>query len=97
MRYFAKVVEGIVVNTIVTDGDSFEDYIEFSETEEFRYNPAVKGGLYNSQSDAFINPKPYTSWTLNQETFKWEAPVAKPQGPAAWDETNQVWNTPDEA
>jgi hypothetical protein len=45
--------------------------------------------------DAFISPKPLPSWTLNADTLKWEAPIPKPAGPAAWDEISQVWNTPD--
>ena len=57
----------------------------------FRY--AGIGYTYNSELDAFISPKPYPSWSLDNETADWEAPVPKPEGHLwAWDEDGQVWN-----
>jgi hypothetical protein len=44
----------------------------------FRKNHAGIGYTYDSQRDAFISPKPYNSWILNETTCLWEAPVAYP-------------------
>ena len=53
----------------------------------FRKNYAGKGFVYDYARDAFIPPKPYNSWTLNETTCGWEAPVAYPD-----DEKNYEWN-----
>lgn len=45
----------------------------------FRKNYAGIGFTYDAQRDAFIPPKPFPSWILNEETCLWEAPVPKPQ------------------
>ena len=44
----------------------------------FRKNHAGIDYTYDSQRDAFIPPKPYNSWILNEQTCLWEAPVAYP-------------------
>jgi len=44
----------------------------------FRKNHAGIGYTYDSQRDAFIAPKPYNSWILNEDTCLWNAPVAYP-------------------
>ena len=50
------------------------------------------GYTYNSGLDAFITPKPFPSWSLNEETTEWEAPVAYPaEGSYSWDEDGQSW------
>ena len=45
----------------------------------FRKNYAGIGYYYDQTRDAFIAPKFYESWVLNEETCEWEAPVAKPE------------------
>ena len=58
-----------------------------------RKNYAGKGYTYDTKRDAFIPPKPYPSWTLNEETCLWEAPIPHPQGKARnWNEENQSWD-----
>lgn len=59
----------------------------------FRKNYAVIGGIYDPIRDAFIHPKPYGSWILNEETCLWEAPTAKPTegGPWTWIEEDLNW------
>ena len=52
-----------------------------------RKNYAGIGDTYDEDRDAFIAPKPYPSWTLNETTCRWEAPVPLPD-----DENNYVWN-----
>ena len=58
----------------------------------FRKNHAGIGFTYDETRDAFIPPKPYNSWILNESTCLWEAPVPKPEGRGyKWDEQEQVW------
>lgn len=59
----------------------------------FRKNYAGIGFTYDPQLDAFIPPKPYESWTLNNETCLWEPPVPMPQDGFKydWDETTKLW------
>jgi hypothetical protein len=44
----------------------------------FRKNHAGIGYTYDENRDAFIPPKPFNSWVLNEQTCTWNAPVAKP-------------------
>ena len=59
----------------------------------FRKNYAGIGYTYDASRDAFIPPKRYTSWTLNESTCEWEAPIAYPSNgkPYKWDETTTSW------
>jgi len=63
----------------------------------FRKNYAGVGWKYDQTRDAFILPKPYSSWTLNETTCNWEAPVAYPDDGQkySWNETNQTWDLVD--
>lgn len=45
----------------------------------FRKNYAGIGYTFNAGIDAFVPPKPYASWVLNNETAQWDAPVAMPE------------------
>ena len=60
----------------------------------FRKNYPGQGFKYDQTKDAFIPPKPYPSWTLNETTCLWEAPVIKPNDGQkySWNETNQTWD-----
>ena len=60
----------------------------------FRKNFAGKGYTYDASKDAFIPPKPYNSWTLNETTCLWESPVAKPGGDNIyeWNEDTTSWD-----
>jgi hypothetical protein len=44
----------------------------------FRGNYAGKGDVYDTVNDVFYPPQPYPSWTLNTNTWSWEAPVERP-------------------
>jgi hypothetical protein len=59
----------------------------------FRKNYAGIGYTYDAGRDAFIPPKPWASWTLNETTCQWEAPVAYPSDGKryGWFEPNQQW------
>ena len=56
-----------------------------------RKNYAGIGFTYDAELDAFIPPKPFDSWILNQETCQWQAPVPRPQGNYRWDEDSVSW------
>ena len=66
----------------------------------FRKNYAGLGYTYDAQRDAFIPPKPYASWVLNETTCLWNAPVAMPsdagQGEPpkmyTWNENTTSWD-----
>ena len=45
-----------------------------------RYNYAGIGHTYDKDNDAFIPPKPYDSFVLNTETFRWKPPIPYPEG-----------------
>ena len=59
----------------------------------FRKNYAGIGYTYDEERDAFIPPTPFASWSLNEATCLWEAPVDYPDEDIlyTWDEANQVW------
>ena len=63
----------------------------------FRKNHAGIGFKYDQTRDAFIAPKPYNSWILNETTCLWEAPVALPdiENRYNWNEINQNWDLVD--
>jgi hypothetical protein len=57
-----------------------------------RKNYAGIGYSYDSSRDAFIPPKPYASWLLNEDTCLWESPVAMPNdGQYIWNESSLNW------
>lgn len=59
----------------------------------FRKNYAGIGYTYDAERDAFIPPRPYPSWLLDDSTCDWQPPVAYPQDGEryVWDETIQTW------
>lgn len=59
-----------------------------------RKNYAGIGFTYDSGRDAFIPPKPYASWTLNETTCQWEAPTAMPAdgNMYEWNESTTSWD-----
>ena len=59
----------------------------------FRKNHAGIGMTYDQTRDAFIAPKPFNSWILNENTCLWDAPVARPNDNNiySWNEENQNW------
>ena len=58
-----------------------------------RKNYAGIGYTYDRVRDAFIPPKPYASWVLNEETCLWDAPTPYPTNGKTynWDENTQQW------
>jgi hypothetical protein len=64
-----------------------------SYSGSFRKNFAGIGYTYNADLDAFIPPKPYPSWVLDDATCQWKAPVPMPQDGELyeWDEAAGEW------
>ena len=103
MSHFAKIDNNkIITEVIVAEqdfinsgaiGDSFR-WIQTSYNNNFRKNYAKVGGTYDVERDAFIPPKPYASWTLNESTCQWEAPVAHPNDGKKyeWNEATTSWD-----
>jgi hypothetical protein len=60
----------------------------------YRKNYAGIGYRYDETLDAFIPPRPYASWVLNEDTCLWEAPVPYPEGDGmyVWNEDEQSWD-----
>jgi len=67
--------------------------IHTSGGEPYRKNYAGIGYSYDAARDAFIPPKPFDSWLLNEDSCLWEAPVPHPTdgGFYNWDEENKEW------
>ena len=72
-----------------------------SYNSSIRKNYAGVGYTYDQTRDAFIAPKFYESWILNEETCQWEAPVAKPEltqeqidnnNYYSWNEESKQWD-----
>lgn len=61
--------------------------------DALRKNFAGIGFSYDAARDAFIPPRPYPSWVLDEETCLWAAPAPYPQDgkPYAWDEAAGAW------
>jgi hypothetical protein len=59
----------------------------------YRKNYAGIGFTYDAGRDAFIPPKPYASWTVNETSCIWEAPIPLPQDGKryTWDEPTTSW------
>jgi hypothetical protein len=65
-----------------------------SYNNNFRKNYAGIGYHYDQARDAFIPPKPFNSWILNESTCLWESPIPYPQdnNEYKWNEQNQSWD-----
>lgn len=68
--------------------------IDNDQSKAFRKNFAGIGFTYDKERDAFIPPKPFKSWILNEFSCLWEAPIAYPTDGKLynWDEAIQNWS-----
>ena len=84
MGYFAEVENKIVKRVIVADqkfidtGKVGGGWIECSKDGSIRKNGAGIGYKYDEAKDAFIAPKPYVDWLLDDKTLRWKAPKEMP-------------------
>ena len=65
-----------------------------SYNNNFRKNYAGIGYTYDQTRDAFIAPKAFNSWILNEDTCRWEAPVSYPTDGKlyTWNELTLTWD-----
>jgi len=109
MSHFAKVENGIVTQVIVAEQDVIDSGLfgtgwvqtsyntfggQHPEGRPMRKNYAGIGFTYDSGRDAFIPPKPFASWGLNETTCQWDAPTPMPivEGKRfTWDEATTSW------
>ena len=71
--------------------------VRTSYNGNIRKNYAGIGYIYDEERDAFIPPKPFASWLLDEDTCQWEPPVAYPTDDKlyTWDEAEQDWVQPE--
>jgi len=69
-----------------------DGFVEEDQSRAFRKNIAVIGGTYDPVRDAFIEPKPYPSWVLNETTCCYEAPIPKPSSQTNGFPDRYIWN-----
>ena len=107
MAHFAEVVDGIVTRVIVANTKEWCETNLGGTWVQTSYNTIggvhTLGGTplhknyagigYSWDGTGFTPPQPYPSWTLNQNTYLWEAPVAKPIDDKIynWDELTLSW------
>ena len=70
------------------------NWVQTSYNSNIRYNYAGIGYTYDSIKDAFIPPKPYDSWVLNEDSCLWDPPVNYPNdgNEYIWNEENKSWD-----
>jgi len=107
MAHYAKIESNIVTQVIVAEQDFIDTqagtWVQTSYNTRrgqhsqggtpLRKNYAGIGYTYDSTRDAFYEPKPYLSWTLNETTCQWEPPVAYPDDDKiyTWNENTTSW------
>ncbi len=106
MSHFAEIDNNNIVTRVLVGNNDFPNegydwfvenlggtWIKTSYNANIRKNFAGIGYTYDEGRDAFIPPKPYESWLLNEDTCQWEAPTAYPTDGKlyTWDEDSQEW------
>jgi hypothetical protein len=69
-------------------------WIKTSYNGSIRYNYAGIGYTYDATRDAFIAPKPFNSWVLDEATYRWQAPTSYPTTEGKtyyWSEDDLTW------
>ena len=68
-------------------------WVQTSYNSKFRKNYAAPDGKYDSEKDAFIPPKLFESWVLDEETWQWEPPISRPDdtNDYMWRESDTSW------
>ena len=106
MAHFAEIDgNGVVLRVLVVDNSRESDgaaflanelglggaWVQTSYNGNIRKNYAGVGYTYDAGRDAFIPPKPYPSWGLDEQTCRWAAPIQSPGGEVTWNEAQQAW------
>ncbi len=110
MSHFAQLDENNVVIQVLVGDDSLPNeghdwfvetfggrWVQTSYNRRIRKNFAAVGYIYDEERDAFISPKPFESWVLNEETCEWDAPIPRPEtGRYYWSESTISWQAIEE-
>ena len=106
MAHFAEINQIGIVTRVIVVPDEVEaigsqwchnllggNWVQTSYNNTIRKNFAGIGYVYDEERDAFIPPKPFISWTLNEETCQWQAPIPLPDDGKrySWDEQTLSW------
>jgi hypothetical protein len=106
VSHFAEIDNNNIVTRVLVGNNDFPNegydwfvenlggtWIKTSYNGNIRKNFAGIGYTYDEGRDAFVPPKPYESWLLNEDTCQWEAPTAYPTDGKlyTWDEESQEW------
>lgn len=108
MAHFAEIDSNNTVVRVLVVPDDAEDrgkdylandlglggtWVQTSYNARIRKNYAGVGFTYDAERDAFIAPKPFDSWLLDEETCQWKAPVEYPTDGVMyqWNEDNKDW------
>ena len=105
MSHWAEIDENNIVTRVLVGNNSEPDegeafmnslggtWVKTSYNGTIRKNYAGIGYSYDAERDAFIAPKPFDSWILDEDTCRWEAPVAYPTDGKMyiWNEDNTNW------
>jgi hypothetical protein len=69
-------------------------WVQTSYNGSFRKNFAGSGYTYDTERDAFIPPKPFNSWVLDEETCQWNAPTPIPdnENMYTWNDETTSWD-----
>jgi hypothetical protein len=108
MAHFAEIDANNVVQRVIVVPNSEEangaawcasllggTWLQTSYNATIRKNFAGVGFTYDPDLDAFIPPRPYPSWMLDEATCTWESPEPiPPGGPWKWDGDNLEWVQP---
>ena len=86
-------VEAQGVVFLVNWSGGYTNWRQTSYNGNFRKNYAGIGFTYDPARDAFVPPQPFLSWTLDEDTCRWQPPVAYPTDghSYAWDEDTLAW------
>ena len=103
MSHWAKIENNIVVEVLVgpnygDEGEAFFNalggtWVKTSYNGNIRKNYAGIGYTYDADRNAFIPPKPFNSWLLDEDTCQWKAPIEYPTDGLMyeWDEELNDW------
>jgi hypothetical protein len=107
MAHFAQVVDGVVAQVIVADNKEWcqanlgGEWVQTSYNTHANQHPEGRplhknyaGIGYTFDGIGFAAPQPYSSWSLNADSYLWEAPTPMPveEGKAfTWDEPTLAW------
>ena len=88
-----KESEAMGIAFLTTWSGGYTNWKQTSYNGNIRKNYAGIGFTYDAQRDAFIPPKPFNSWVLNETTCCWDAPTPMPQDGKMykWDEPTISW------